>query len=329
MSEKNILSEIYDYVGRFIAFPDEKTRVAHAVWIAHTHLIEAFDTTPRLHIVSAEKRCGKTRLLDVTELLVREPLRLINPSPAALFTLIELKHPTLLIDEVDRLFARKDTSEITSITNDGFQRGGNGVPRVTLEPRNVEFFNVFGPLALAGIDKHNMPDTIADRSIVIRLKRRRDEPVEPFRLRKNSAEGHALRDKLEQWAKSVLDKAKCAADINFPVGIEDRNQDIWEPLFIVADVADVTYVTDKTAVTDSWGARVRQAALDFLKENGDEEPTSNGELLLKDINTKLSEDKVSTESLLYSLTNISESPWSSYEYGKPLSARGLARRPIP
>ncbi len=322
MRETNILDEIYNYVGRFVAFPDEKTRIAHTLWIAHTHLIEKFDTTPRLHIVSAEKRCGKTRLLDVTELLVRKPIKLLNPTPASLYTLIEQEHPTLLIDEVDRLFAKKDTSDITSITNSGFQRGIR-VPRVILEPRKVEYFDVFGPMVLAGIDRHNMPDTITDRSITIRLKRRRDEKVEPFRLSKNSAEGHELRAKLALWAKSVLDKVKAP---DFPMGIEDRNQDVWEPLFIVADVTDVTYVTDVTDKTEGWGDRARQAALDFSKEINDEEPVSNGELLLKDIYTVFdSVDKISTADLLSKLDKLSESPWSSYEYGKPISARGLAR----
>jgi len=28
------------YLKRFIAYPSEHARVAHALWIAHTHLIE-------------------------------------------------------------------------------------------------------------------------------------------------------------------------------------------------------------------------------------------------------------------------------------------------
>jgi hypothetical protein len=151
MRSNNILDEIYESVGPFIAFPDEKSRVAHTLWVGHTHLIDAFDNTPRLHLVSAEKRCGKTKLLKVTELLVHKPESLVNPSPASLYTFIELEKPTLLIDEVDRLFSKKDTSDITGIINSGFQRGAI-VSRVVLEPkRTIERFNVFGPMLLAGI----------------------------------------------------------------------------------------------------------------------------------------------------------------------------------
>ena len=45
----------------FVAYPSEHALVAHVLWIAHTHLIEYFDTTPRLAFMSAEKASGKTR----------------------------------------------------------------------------------------------------------------------------------------------------------------------------------------------------------------------------------------------------------------------------
>jgi hypothetical protein len=89
MREANILSDIYNYIGRFVVFPDEESRVATAAWIAHTHLMDIFDTTPRLHIASAVKGCGKTRLLQVIELLVPKAISLLSPSPASLYTLIQ------------------------------------------------------------------------------------------------------------------------------------------------------------------------------------------------------------------------------------------------
>jgi hypothetical protein len=296
--------------------------------------MDVFYTTPRLHVLSAEKRCGKTTLLNVTKLLVREPIAIVNPSPASLYTLIEQIHPTLLLDEIDRTFARKDTADITAIVNSGFERGTT-VPRVILEPkRKIEYFDVFGPMMLVGIDKSNLPDTIADRSIQIRLKRRvGSELVEAYRPRTKAAEGLALQERLQQWAEAVRDKARELDNPIFPPGVEDRNADKWEALFIVADVADVTDVTRDTFVTakiGGWGARVRQAALDFLREEQDAEPASNSELILKNLSDIFEEnqsgaDRYKTVTLLDRLTNIDEAPWSSFEYGKPLSGRGLAR----
>ena len=58
------------YLRRFVAYPSEHALVAHVLWIAHTHLIQCFDTTPRLAFMSAEKTSGKTRALEVTALFV-------------------------------------------------------------------------------------------------------------------------------------------------------------------------------------------------------------------------------------------------------------------
>ena len=53
------LDIVESYVGRFVAYPSEHALVAHVLWIAHTHLIECFDTTPRLAFISAEKEFGQ------------------------------------------------------------------------------------------------------------------------------------------------------------------------------------------------------------------------------------------------------------------------------
>src|SRR5258708_7843870 len=113
MQQENILDAIYNYVSKFIVYPSEHAKVAHVAWIAHTGLLLAFYATPRLMILSPEKRSGKTRLLEITKLLVQNPIGMVSPSPASLYTLIEGSEvaPTLLIDEVGRLLERKDISD--------------------------------------------------------------------------------------------------------------------------------------------------------------------------------------------------------------------------
>jgi hypothetical protein len=282
---KYILDDIYDYLGRFIIYPSDQARVAHVLFIAHTHLIDAFKYTPRLAILSAEKQSGKTRLLEITELLAQNPYSFVSPSPAALYTLIETEAvmPTILIDEVDRLYEKKDTSDITALLNTGFM-AGQTVPRVELDRngvRTVRRFRAYCPLLIAGIDKHQIPDTILDRSIVIKMKRRKsNEKVEPYRNIDNGQEGRHLKQRLADWAKGVLERAKQHRP-TMPEGIEDRNADRWEPLFTVADMADVPGVPD-VPVLGVWGAKARDAALAFVRQEKEIEP-SNGILLLEDI----------------------------------------------
>src|SRR5262249_6518875 len=105
----NILDEVYDYLGRFIWFPNDHYRVAATAWIAHTPLISTFEAegfhTPRLAVLSPAKRSGKTRVLDIIELLVQNPEAMISPTPSAVYTLTGCSDatPTLLIDEIGRM----------------------------------------------------------------------------------------------------------------------------------------------------------------------------------------------------------------------------------
>jgi hypothetical protein len=330
MQKENILDEVYNFLGEFVVNPNDHCRVVVTLWIVHTHLMDAFYYAPRLHITSATSGCGKTTLLNLTNLLVHKPMPILNPSPASLYTLIDQEHPTLLIDEIDTLFSKKDTFDITSIVNSGFDRSSQGVPRVSIEPRRVDFFNVFGPMLLSGIDKNNMPDTIENRCIQIRLRKKlSSEAVKTYRSHKHKPIGDALRHKLEAWIKdnAILEKAKAMAlnDPALPEGMADRYADKWEPLFIVADVTDETDVT----ANSEWGKKAREAALFFLSEDKDLEPTDNSELLLKDIqdifNNEADKDKRPTAQLLDQLNSMTEAQWSAFSYGKNLTARDLAR----
>ena len=46
---------------------------AVTLWVMMTHAIDAFDCVPYLMISSAEKQSGKTRLLEVLEVVVARP----------------------------------------------------------------------------------------------------------------------------------------------------------------------------------------------------------------------------------------------------------------
>ena len=100
------------------------------------------------------------------------------------------KQPTLLVDEVDAIFGNKSPrEELRGILNAGYRRGAVAHRMGGSNNTELQDFSVFCPKAFAGIGDC-LPDTIADRSIPIRLKRRtRDETVERFRLRDVEPEG--------------------------------------------------------------------------------------------------------------------------------------------
>lgn len=67
------------FLRRYVVFQFPEQSILVALWIVHTWLLEAFDYTPYLHVHSAEKRSGRTRLLDVIQLLARRAWRAVSP----------------------------------------------------------------------------------------------------------------------------------------------------------------------------------------------------------------------------------------------------------
>src|SRR5262245_32739559 len=74
----DLLNAIYEFTERFIAYPSDAAHVAHVLWLAHTHLMDAWESTPRLAFLSAEPCSGKTRALEISELLVPNAVEAIN-----------------------------------------------------------------------------------------------------------------------------------------------------------------------------------------------------------------------------------------------------------
>lgn len=304
------LDDVERFYRRYVAFPSEHEPVAVALWTAHAWLVGRFDVSPILAVTSAEMRSGKTKVLDCAELLVPEPRRMVMPSEAVFYTVASREpRPTILLDEVDALFGPRPserTEGIRAVLNSG-NRAGTPVLRVRLEGkrREVEELDVYGPKVVAGIGV--LPPTVADRSIPIRMRRRAsDEPVARFRFKRAKAEAEAI--DLPDWASVTLE-----ADVtDVPDRISDRAADGWEPLLAIADAAGGT-----------WPARARSAAIALC--GIDETPISVGIQLLADIKAVMgSESYVSTQSLLERLCALDSGTWADW-YGKPLTAKELAK----
>ncbi len=302
------LSAVEDFICRYVALPSPHERVAVTLWVAHSHLVEQFETSPILAITSAEKRSGKTRLLDCLELLVPTPYRAVTPSEAVVYTILAQRpRPTLLLDEVDAIFGRGNANlyeGIRAILNAG-NRAGTPVLRVKMDGgRRVEAFDVYGPKAVAGIG--DLPDTIADRAIPIRLKRRsRSEPIERFRRRVAAAEAAAIAYDWE--ALGTL-----GTDGTVPDELGDRAADSWEPLIWIADAAG-----------GGWPRRSRLAAIALSSE--ETAPATLGDRLLGDIRHVFGDTSyLPTAELLNGLCRLEAAPWSDWN-GKTLTARALAQ----
>jgi Protein of unknown function (DUF3631) len=309
-----ILCAVEAFLGRFVVYPSEHAKVAHVLWTGHTHLMDKWDSTPRLAFLSPEPASGKTRALEVTELLVPSPVQAVNVSPAYLFRKVgEQGGCTILFDEIDTVFGpkAKDNEEIRGLLNAGHRRGAVA-GRCVVRGKEVftEEIPAYCAVALAGIGW--LPDTILSRSVLIRMQRRKPgEKAEQFRRRIELDAGHKLRDRLARWAGHVQSTVTWP---KMPAGVEDRDADVWEALIAVANAAG-----------GDWPKRAREAATALIKEARDVEP-SLGIRLLADLKTVFGDaEQMTTDAILRALHGMAEAPWNDLR-GKPLNDRGLATR---
>ncbi|MGW3512324.1 DUF3631 domain-containing protein [Streptomyces sp. NPDC000994] len=313
-----LLNEVEAFHRRFNVFPHEAAYIAVALWDAHAHLLDCFDSTPRIAFLSPEPGSGKSRALEVVETLVPQPMTAVNASAAALFRSVSNPNgrPTILFDEIDTIFGPKagDNEELRGFLNAGHRRtgvtyrcigdGGN---------QTVQAFPSYCAVAVAGLGA--LRDTIMTRSVVIRMRRRaRNERVEAFRARLHEAEGHKLRDRLAQWTEQARPSVMGAWP-EMPDGVTDRPADVWEPLLAIADAAG-----------DAWPTRAREACVTLVTASKANDKGSLGVRLLTELrdHVMVGIDRLPTVAILDRLNALDDAPWADFN-GKPLDNRRLSK----
>jgi Protein of unknown function (DUF3631) len=311
-----LLAELRAALTRYVVFPSPQAADAVTLWTAATHAQPAWEHAPRLAVVSPLKRCGKSRLLDVVAETCHAPLIAINATIAAVVRSIGADPPTLLVDEADTLWGTRkqaDANEdLRGLLNAGHQRN-RPMLRWDVTSRTAEQLDTFAMALLAAIGE--LPDTIMDRAVVVRMRRRAPgEQVDPYRTRRDAPPLHDLREQLAAWARAHLRELQQATPV---MPLEDRAADTWEPLIAIADLAG-----------GDWPARARDAAATMTAaEAQQEEDTAASVRLLADLRQVFQTtgaEALYTSTILEALHQLEDAPWADW-YGHPLTTRDLAR----
>ncbi|MEV5893161.1 DUF3631 domain-containing protein [Nonomuraea fuscirosea] len=294
-----LLDRLRAALTRYVILPSSETADAVTLWIAATHGQPAWAHAPRLVIRGPEKRCGKSRLLDIVEATCHQPFITVNSSSAAVYRSITEDPPTMLVDEADTIFGPKadGNEDLRGLLNAGHQRN-RPAKRYDAATNRVESIPTFAMAALAGIG--SMPDTIEDRAVVVRMRRRAPgETAAPYRHRRDRTPLRDLAAALNQWLRADLSSLE-EAEPAMPV--EDRAADTWEPLVIVADHAGGT-----------WPERARAAAVALTAEADDNGQPSPRVRLLADCRTAFDTDTaLPTAVLLERLKADPEGEWTEH-----------------
>lgn len=258
---ERVLDDTRAHITKYVSVTDAQADVL-AIWVAHTHAIEAADCTPYIHVTSTGPRAGKTRLLEVLEPLVRAPIRTADMTEAALFHLLSTKPRTLLLDEVDTVFGGGKSREgLRALLNASYRRG---TPVQRVRGGKVESYEVFGPKVIAGIGE--IPDTVADRSIRIQMVRKesdvkverynyRDAEWDADMLKRRAADVFSPNAQTVEWLKALV-----VFRPELPDWLNDRQQDSWEPLLALVDM-----------VGGHWPKKVRDASYQLSRVDWVEE----------------------------------------------------------
>jgi hypothetical protein len=304
-----LLNAIAEAVADHVRLTDADA-AAITLWCVHAHAFGAALISPRLVITSPEKRCGKTTLLRVIQNLTPKPLQAANITAAALFRTVEAARPTLLIDEADSFLA--DNEELRGIINSGHAADGQ-VVRLVGDDHEPRAFSTFCPTAIAAIGA--LPGTIQDRSITIRLRRRKkSEPV--ARMRGDRC--GRLQDLSRKAARWVADNLTALRELDpaLPEALHDRDADNWRSLVSIADLAAY-----------GWPEKARFAAGQLSKADF-EDADATSTMLLSDIRDLFREkktDRLFTSEIIFALSGLAERPWQFFERGRSLSPAALAR----
>jgi hypothetical protein len=310
-----LLNDIAAYIRRFAFLSQAQKRVV-TLWVVHTFVFSEADCTAYLAITSADKESGKTRLLEVLETLVSNPWSTGRVTAAVLVRKIEAEQPTLLLDETDAAFGgEKEYAEaLRGVLNTGYRRGGKSSCCVGKgQETSFKDFSTFCPKAIAGIGK--LPDTVASRSIPIRLKRAAREEISKFRRRDVDSEAAELRRRIQSFCLAIANRIRDARP-SMPDELTDRQQDATELLVAIAEAAG-----------GNWpeSARASLVTLCVEAQHSDE---SIGHTLLSDIRRVFDEhgaSRLSSAALAGALAEIETSPWGEWSHGKPISTAKVAR----
>jgi hypothetical protein len=242
----DIFKKIFDYVNRFISFPDRAYAIFVTLWAMGTYLFMIFRYYPYVWL-NAEKASGKSLLMEVLAAISFNGELITNPTEAVIFRDISNNLISMFIDEVEQLRKRdKDVfSSVISLLNVGFCKS-SVVKRVEGNTKGgfeVKRFSAYSPKMFAGIN--DIDDVLQDRTVKIPLLRKKDnETVQRF---KNNSEIRELQKNIRDdlYVFALTHAAEMAnlyqareGTIDGMNHLTNRELDIWEPIFILANVID-------------------------------------------------------------------------------------------
>jgi len=316
------LNALEAFIRRFVVLPSEPDYSIFVLWITHTYFTGVLTTTPRLALLSPEYGCGKSRSLEVLEKLCFRGEKLDYCTRSYLMRTIEIireesgKSPTLLVDEIDSVFKNKsdEASEaLRAFANTGYRKSGSyGITEGEGKNRHPKKFPTFAPMALAGKGEI-LPESVLTRAIEIRLlKRLSIQPIEDFLTNSVTSQCSELMEWLNEW--SDLNSPEIETENVEIDSINDRDREVWLPLFAVAKLAG-----------SNWVEKCYEALYQHQRVKKTSDIPRERQLLQDCLTVFAGRESLKSELLIQGLKELLDSDYNSMNYGRGISAKYLAK----
>jgi hypothetical protein len=302
-----LLQALVDKIRHHVVMTVDQATVV-ALWILLTWVHDkAVVHSPLFLATSPEANSGKTTLLGIITLLVRNSLCSVSISGPALFRSIEKWQPTFVIDEADS--ALVDNQDLKSVINSGWTRG-QSVIRCEVKTNEPKPYSTFCPKAL-GMKGRKLPDTTLSRAIIVEMQRKRpSEKVADFD-HIDDDDLAELRARCARWAADNAEQVK-KWEPTIPDGFHNRTRANWKAMLAIAEVC-------------GWQEKASEAAC-VLENVKDGFGKSIGAQLLSDLRDIFPEgaENMFSRDIVAKLIADAEKPWAEYRHDKPLTQKQLA-----
>jgi hypothetical protein len=286
------------------------------LWTLHTHVYDRFQVTPRLAVTSPVPACGKTVLAELIEVLVPKPEKSDTITAAAIYHIIDERHPTVILDEAENIGLTLAPNGIyRAVLNSGHRKGGC---RTILDRGRLRRFSTHAPLLVAGIGRFPLP--LMHRAVVIDMQRYDGSAVLKRFTGRDPVIDYIF-GRLRSWASEFK---QLDTEPQLPPQLRNRQADNWRPLIAIADTFG-----------PEWGRLARDAAIELARAHQDE---NAGVLLLHDIRCIFDTrgvDRMFSEQVVAALNDLNDSVWCEWrgpqgdQQPRRLSQGGLAQMLMP
>lgn len=240
----DLLERLETFLRRFVVMGEDLPSLL-TLWLIGTYCYTVFEYFPYLVLRSPEKRCGKSRTLDLISMLgfnAHQPTA--SPTEAQIFREPREDGGVQIYDEMEGMTGDKERwSAVTSVFNAGFHKGQVVTRyRKASQGQQKETFETYVPRAIASISA--LETTLEDRSIMLMMQRLLPgQQTERFSIRRLDQQAQILRDDLHIFALTTAPMiAELYDESEFPglSGLDHRAVDLWEPLLSIAAVIDAS-----------------------------------------------------------------------------------------